>query len=159
MGSGCSGEHPYRRGLVGGVGRLGFGGGAGDEGYGEGGGGMVGGIVGVGLEGVAEEAEAGGGLGVEEGCAEGHEAVVGDGDAAVERVALVLDVGDYGVDGDDGLSELVGGGQGVDEGVAADGDVAARAGLVPSVAVAAEEDGGSGGVVESVVLADYGAWG
>ena len=115
---------------------------------------MVGGIGGVGLDSVVEEAEGGGGLCVEERGAEGYEAVAGDGDAGMEGGSLVVEVGDDGVDGDYGLGELVGGCEGVEECVAADCDVAAGAGLVPSVAVAAEEDGGAGGVVEEVVFAE-----
>ena len=72
--------------------------GAGYEGRGEDRRGVVGGIGGVGFEGVVAEAESGGGFGVEEGGAEGDEAVVGYGDAGMEGLELVFDVGDYGVD-------------------------------------------------------------
>ena len=72
----------------------------------------------------------------------------------MEKGDGTVEMRDFGVDGDDGAGELEEVGEGIHKPVAADGEVAYRPTLVPSVAVAAEEHGGAGGVVEEVVFAD-----
>ena len=65
---------------------------------------------------------------------------------------LVLQVGDFGIDGDNGIGELEQVGEGVDKSVLANDDFPAGSGFIPAVAVTAEEDGSAGGVVECVVF-------
>ena len=97
-------------------------------------------------------------FGIKQGRVEGVEVVVlnndGIGFATMEIGVTLGELGYFGIDGDDGVRKLVLAGKGVDEGVAADDEVAHRTALIPPVAVATEEDGGAGGVVEEVVLAD-----
>ena len=88
---------------------------------------------------------------------EALEYVVGDNHSgcalsAVEQIALTGEVGNLGIDRDDAFGELIHAGQGVDEAIIADSHVAACSGLIPTVAVAAEQDGCARGVVEQIVF-------
>ena len=101
-------------------------------------------------------------FGIKQRRVEGVEVVVPDNDGtgfATMEIGIALgELGYFGIDGDHGVRELVLAGEGVDEGVAADDEVAHRTALIPPVAVATEEDGGAGGVVEEVALAYGAAW-
>ncbi len=98
-------------------------------------------------------------FGIEDGGVEGVEFILFDKDAAflasVEVLPLSLQIGYFGIDGDDGVGELELAGQRIDEAVLADDDVAAGSCLVPSVAIAAQEDGCSRSMVEQIVFYDY----
>lgn len=115
-------------------------------------------VFGVGADGIAAEKKAVDRLGVKYGTVESVEDVVRDADsifpAAMERGELAGEFGNFGIYGDNGAGELILAGQRVDEAIAADEDVAAGAGFVPAVAVAAEKYGAAGGVVEEVVFDD-----
>ena len=119
---------------------------------------MVGSVVGVVGDGIAFELDSVYGLGVEYGFVEGLYAVVSYGDAAVEVFLLLVEIGYLGIDGDDGVGELEAVGEGVDYFVFLDEDIAACSGLVPTVAVSAEEYGAATGVVKGVVADDDLAW-
>ena len=84
-------------------------------------------------------------LGIEQRRVEGDKLVVYDADgillAAVEEFLLLVQFGNFGIDGNDGVGELELAGERVDETVVADGNIAAGSGLEPSVAVAAEQNG------------------
>ena len=83
--------------------------------------------------------------GMQERCIEGAEDVVLDADArrslAVERMSLGGELGDDGMDADDGTGELIEARQYVFEEVVADGDLARLPRFVPHVIVRAEENG------------------
>ena len=70
----------------------------------------------------------------------------------MEEFLLSVQIGYLGIDGDDGIGELELVGEGIDEAVVADGDIAACACLEPTVAVSAKQNGATRGVVEQVVL-------
>ena len=122
---------------------------------------MEGGIVVVVDYAVVAEQETVNALGIKQGLVECLEDVVNNAycvfaackGASVEVFLLSVKLGYLGVDADDGIGELEGAGEGVEEAVLAYEDIAACACLVPSVAVAAQQYGCAAGVVEEVVLA------
>ena len=77
---------------------------------------------------------------------------------AVEAGGGSLEVGYFRIDGDDGAGELIEAREGIDEAVSANREMAHGSALIPSVAVAAEQDGSAGGVVEGVVFAHRCPW-
>ena len=83
--------------------------------------------------------------GVQERCVEGAEDVVLDADArrslAVEGMLLGTQLGDDGMDADDGTGELIEARQYVLEEVATNCDLSCLPRLVPHIVIRAEEDG------------------
>lgn len=63
--------------------------------------------------------------------------------ASVEESLLASKVGDFGVYGYDGTGELILAGECIDKPIASDGYIAACTCLIPSIAVAAQQNGGS----------------
>ena len=94
-------------------------------------------------------------LGIEQGVVKGFKHVVDDAYGilftSVEVGFLRIQVGDLGIDGDDGIGKLKHIGERIDEPIATDKHIAASSRLVPPIAVTAEEDGRAGGVVEKPV--------
>ena len=91
-------------------------------------------------------------LGIENGCIESLEHVVLNADgcllASVEEFLLPVQVGNLGIDGDNGIGKLELTGQRIDETVLANGNIATCTCLEPTVAVTAKQDGATGGVVK-----------
>ena len=86
-------------------------------------------------------------LGIEDGCIEGFEHVVlyayGSLLATVEKFLLSVQVGNLGIDGDNGIGELELAGQRIDETVLANSHITTCTSLEPTVAITAEQDGTS----------------
>ena len=65
---------------------------------------------------------------------------------------LLLQFGNFGIYGYHGIGELVQAGQGIDEAVVPNQDLAASTGLKPSVTVAAQQDGRTRSMVKGIVF-------
>ena len=111
---------------------------------------------------VATDDDAIGALGVYQRGIERLKHIVFDADGAgrstVETGGGSIGVGYFRIDGNNGARELEKVGEGVDEAVPANREMAHGSALIPSVAVAAEQDGSAGGMVEEIVFAHRRPW-